>query len=144
MSWKLKSARKSAAVEAASNELQATVSGIILDVEKRGDAALRDFSVKFDGLDRKSYRLGEDEIKTCLDSVNAQQREDIEFASEQVRVFAEHQLSTMLPLEVETRPGVVLGHKHLPIGNVGCYVPGGKYPLLASAHMSVLISKVAC
>ncbi len=143
MSWKLKSARKSAAIEAANAELRATVSGVILDVEKRGDAALRDYSIKFDDLDRNTYRLDEREIKACLDSLDPQQREDIEFASEQVKVFAEHQLTTMMPLEVETRPGVVLGHKHLPIGNVGCYVPGGKYPLLASAHMSVLTAKVA-
>ncbi|WP_170381929.1 histidinol dehydrogenase [Ruegeria atlantica] len=143
MPWKLKSARKSAAIEAASETLQKTVSDIILDVEKRGDAALRDYSIKFDGLDRKSYRLDKAEIQSCLDGLSAQERHDIEFASEQVRVFAEHQLATMLPLEVETRPGVVLGHKHLPIGNVGCYVPGGKYPLLASAHMSVLTAKVA-
>lgn len=143
MSWKLKSAKKSTALEAANADLQSTVSGIILDVEKRGDDALRDYSIKFDGLGRKSYRLNEAEIQTCLDNLETQQRDDIEFASEQVRVFAEHQLATMLPLEVETRPGVVLGHKHLPISNVGCYVPGGKYPLLASAHMSVLTAKVA-
>ena len=143
MAWKLKSARKSAALEATSAELQSTVSGILLDVEKRGDAAVRDYSVKFDGLDRECYRLDAAEIQTCLDALEPQQRADIEFASDQVRTFAEHQLATMLPLEVETRPGVVLGHKHLPIGNVGCYVPGGKYPLLASAHMSVLTAKVA-
>ncbi len=143
MAWKLKEARKSAATEAASAELQKTVSDIILDVEQNGDAAVRKYSVNFDKFDRESYRLSEAEINACVDGLTDQERADIEFASEQVRVFAQHQRDSMLPLEVETHPGVVLGHKHVPIENVGCYVPGGKYPLLASAHMTVLTAKVA-
>lgn len=143
MAWKLKEARKSASMEAASVELQQTVSDIILDVEKNGDAAVRKYSVNFDKFDRESYRLSDAEVKACVDGLTDQERADIEFASEQVRVFAEHQRNSMQPLEVETRPGVVLGHKHVPIENVGCYVPGGKYPLLASAHMTVLTAKVA-
>ena len=143
MARHLKAARKSAAVEAASEQLRSTVSNIIADVEARGDAAVRDHSIRFDNLDRESYRLDDAEIAACVDSLTDQEHRDIQFASNQVRGFAQAQLATLLPLEVETRPGVVLGHNHIPIQNVGCYVPGGRYPLLASAHMSVLTAKVA-
>ncbi|MBD0864102.1 MAG: histidinol dehydrogenase [Rhodobacteraceae bacterium] len=143
MAWKLKEPQKATAIEAASDELITTVSNIILDVEKRGDAAVRDYSIKFDGVDRKSYRLSDSEIQTAIDSLTDQERHDIEFASAQVAGFARLQKESMHEIEVETLLGVVLGHKHVPIENVGCYVPGGKYPMLASAHMSVLTAKVA-
>lgn len=143
MAWHLKKPLKSTAFESAKPGLIDTVSAIILDVEKRGDVAVRDYSVRFDGVGRKSYRLSDTEITAAVDSLSDLERSDIEFASEQVRNFAQLQRDAMLPLEVETLPGVVLGHKHIPVENVGCYVPGGKYPMLASAHMSVLTAKVA-
>ena len=120
-----------------------TVEGILADIVARGDAAVRDLSVKFDGWDRDSYRLTSDEIQGCIDQLSGQDLKDIEFAQKQVRNFAQIQRDSMKDVEVETLPGVVLGHKHLPVNNAGCYVPGGKYPLLASAHMSVLTAKVA-
>lgn len=137
---------KRAASTAASFEdeaLSATVRGLLAEVERDGDAAVRRLAIRFDGLDRESYRLSRSEIAACVDGVTRQEREDIEFAQEQVRNFARAQKDSLRNLEIETLPGVVLGHKNVPIQNVGCYVPGGKYPLLASAHMSVLTAKVA-
>lgn len=119
------------------------VAGLLKEVEENGDAAVRRLSVKFDGLDRDSYRLTDAEIRDCIDGLTKQERTDLDFAQTQIRNFAQAQRATMLDLEVETLPGVVLGHKNIPIANVGCYVPGGKYPLLASAHMTVLTAKVA-
>lgn len=120
-----------------------TVEGLLREVREGGDAAVRKLSIKFDGLDRGSYRLEDREIRACIDGLTTQERKDLDFAQTQVRNFAEAQRATMLDLEVETLPGVVLGHKNIPVANVGCYVPGGKYPLLASAHMTVLTAKVA-
>jgi sulfopropanediol 3-dehydrogenase len=124
-------------------KVRATVEGILADIEKRGDAAVRELSVKFDSWDRKDFRLTDAEIKDCLSQLSARNIDDIKFAQTQVRNFAEHQKASMLDIEVETLPGIVLGHKHIPVNSVGCYVPGGKYPLLASAHMSVITAKVA-
>jgi sulfopropanediol 3-dehydrogenase len=124
-------------------KVRATVEGILADIEKRGDAAVRELSVKFDSWDRKDFRLTDAEIKDCLSQLSARNIDDIKFAQTQVRNFAEHQKASMLDVEVETLPGIVLGHKHIPVNSVGCYVPGGKYPLLASAHMSVITAKVA-
>ena len=115
----------------------------LADIEARGDAAIRDLSVKFDNWDRDDYRLSEREIQNCLDQLSGQDLKDIEFAQEQVRNFAQVQRDSMKDVEVETIPGVVLGHTHIPVNAAGCYVPGGKYPLLASAHMSVITAKVA-
>ena len=100
-------------------------------------------SIKFDGWDRDDYRLSQAEIDAAVDSLSPQERKDIEFAQAQVRNFAQIQRGSMKDVEVETMPGVVLGHKNVPINAAGCYVPGGKYPLLASAHMSVITAKVA-
>jgi sulfopropanediol 3-dehydrogenase len=121
----------------------ATVENLLAEVRDTGDAALRRLSIQFDGLDRASYRLDDSEIRACIDSLTRQERSDLDFAQTQIRNFAQAQRGTILDLEVETLPGVVLGHKNIPIANVGCYVPGGKYPLLASAHMTVLTAKVA-
>ena len=120
-----------------------TVEGILADIAARGDAAVRELSIKFDGWDRDDYRLSPDEIQGCIDQLTGQDLKDIEFAQTQVRGFAQKQRASMTDVEVETLPGVVLGHKHLPVNAAGCYVPGGKYPLLASAHMSVITAKVA-
>ncbi len=120
-----------------------TVEGILADIAARGDTAVRELSVKFDHWDRDDYRLSADEIQGCIDQLSRQDIIDIEFAQTQVRNFAQIQRASMKDVEVETLPGVVLGHKHIPLNAAGCYVPGGKYPLLASAHMSVITAKVA-
>ncbi len=127
----------------ADRKVRDIVEAALADIEVRGDAAIRDMSNRFDGWDREDYRLSQAEIDRCVESLSPQERKDIEFAQTQVRNFAQIQHDSMLDVEVETMPGVVLGHKHLPIQNAGCYVPGGKYPLLASAHMSVITAKVA-
>lgn len=127
----------------ADRKVRDTVEAILADIQARGDDAVRELSIKFDGWDRDSYRLTNDEIQACIDQLTGQDLKDIEFAQTQVRGFAQIQRDSMLDVEVETLPGVVLGHKHLPVSGAGCYVPGGKYPLLASAHMSVITAKVA-
>jgi len=127
----------------ADRQVRATVEGILGDIEKRGDAAVRELSQKFDKWDRNDFRLSQREIDDCMAQLTDQDLIDIEFAQTQVRNFAQAQRATMQDLEIETLPGVTLGHKHVPINAVGCYVPGGKYPLLASAHMSVITAKVA-
>jgi sulfopropanediol 3-dehydrogenase len=124
-------------------KVRATVEAILTDIEDRGDAAVRELSVKFDSWDREDYRLTSSEIKGCIAQLSSRNIDDIRFAQEQVRNFATHQRKSMLDIEVETLPGVTLGHKNIPVNSVGCYVPGGKYPLLASAHMSVITAKVA-
>ena len=120
-----------------------TVEGILADIAARGDAAVRELSVRFDRWDRDDYRLSAREVQDCIDQLSGQDLKDIEFAQVQVRGFAQIQRDSMTDVEVETLPGVVLGHKHIPVSAAGCYVPGGKYPLLASAHMSVITAKVA-
>lgn len=127
----------------ADRKVRDIVEAALADIEARGDAAVRDMSIKFDGWDRKDYRLSQSEIDQCVNALTPQERKDIEFAQTQVRNFAQIQRVSMQDVEVETLPGVVLGHKHIPIQAAGCYVPGGKYPLLASAHMSVITAKVA-
>lgn len=124
-------------------KVRATVEGIIKDIELRGDEAVREYSRKFDQWDPADFRLSQAEIEAARKSLSAREIEDIAFAQKQVRNFAQIQRDSMKDVEVETHPGVILGHKHLPVNAVGCYIPGGKYPLLASAHMSVLTAKVA-
>ena len=119
------------------------VENTLADIEQRGDHAVRELSVKFDEWDRDSYRLSDAEIQAAIDTLSPQDIKDIEFAQAQVRNFAEVQKAALQDVEVETLPGVVLGHKNVPVNGAGCYVPGGKYPLLASAHMSVITAKVA-
>jgi sulfopropanediol 3-dehydrogenase len=125
------------------SDVTGVVEAILREVETRGDAAVREYSIRFDGLDRETYRLSQVEIDPCVANLTPQERKDIDFAQAQVRRFAEAQRASLLDIEIETLPGVILGHKNIPIQNVGCYVPGGKYPLLASAHMSVLTAKIA-
>ncbi|MCJ2183733.1 histidinol dehydrogenase [Novosphingobium sp. 1949] len=127
----------------ADRKVRDIVEAALADIEARGDAAVREMSINFDKWDRDDYRLTQAEIDACVDSLSAQERKDIEFAQAQVRNFAQVQRESMLDVEVETLPGVVLGHKNIPLGSAGCYVPGGKYPLLAGAHMSVITAKVA-
>ncbi|MXO71943.1 histidinol dehydrogenase [Alteraurantiacibacter buctensis] len=127
----------------ADRKVREIVEAALADIEARGDAAVRDMSIRFDQWDREDYRLSQAEIDAAVDSLTPQERKDIEFAQAQVRNFAQIQRDSMKDVEVETLPGVVLGHKNVPVSAAGCYVPGGKYPLLASAHMSVITAKVA-
>ena len=124
-------------------KVRATVEGIIADIQARGDAAVRDLSAQFDGWSPVRFRLNEQEIEAALSKVSKRDLTDIAFAQEQVRNFAKAQRAALRDVEVETLPGVILGHKNIPMNAVGCYVPGGKYPLVASAHMSVVTAKVA-
>ncbi|MEL6322763.1 MAG: histidinol dehydrogenase [Pseudomonadota bacterium] len=124
-------------------QVRATVEGILDDIDQRGDAATRDLSEKFDKWSPDNFRLTREEIDACYDELDAQAISDIKFAQEQVRNFAQIQRDALKDVEVETLPGVILGHKNVPVNSVGCYIPGGKYPLIASAHMSVVTAKVA-
>jgi sulfopropanediol 3-dehydrogenase len=140
---KLKEGRSAEAAAEDSAKVRSVVEGILADIAQRGDRAVRDLSTKFDSWDRDDYRLTDAEIRDCLGRLSKQDLDDIAFAQTQVRNFAERQKACLLDLEVETLPGVILGHKNIPVNSVGCYVPGGKYPMLASAHMSVITAKVA-
>ena len=124
-------------------QVRATVEGILKDIGQRGDAAVRDYSRKFDGWDPASFALSQADIEAAVGRLSAREIEDIRFAQAQIRNFAQIQRDSLRDVEVETLPGVVLGHRHIPVNAAGCYVPGGKYPLIASAHMSVLTAKVA-
>ncbi|MFZ5691523.1 MAG: histidinol dehydrogenase [Pseudomonadota bacterium] len=131
------------AVEAADARVRATVEGILADVKSRGDAAIRDLSKKFDNWEPANFRLTPQEIERAIAQVSKRDLDDIRFAQAQVRNFAQKQRDTMQDLEVETLPGVILGHKHIPVNAIGCYVPGGRYPMVASAHMSIVTARVA-
>ena len=135
---------KDAQTQADENSLvRATVEGILKNIEVRGDEAVREYSKKFDNWDPADFRLSQATIEAAVKQLSPRELEDIKFAQVQVRNFAQLQRDSMQDIEVETLPGVILGHKHIPMNAVGCYVPGGKYPLIASAHMSVLTAKVA-
>ncbi|MEM6410383.1 MAG: histidinol dehydrogenase [Pseudomonadota bacterium] len=120
-----------------------TVEDILESIDERGDAAVRELSEKFDSWSPEDFRLNRDQIDACYEALDEQAVNDIRFAQEQVRGFAEIQRAALQDVEVETLPGVILGHKNVPVNSVGCYIPGGKYPLIASAHMSVVTAKVA-
>lgn len=124
-------------------KVKATVEGVLKDIEVRGDAAVRELSEKFDNWTPTSFRLTDEEIAAAVARLPAQTIDDIKFAQAQIRNFAEIQKASMHDVEEETLPGVFLGHKNIPVNSVGCYIPGGKYPMVASAHMSVLTAKVA-
>ena len=124
-------------------KVRATVEGILSDIETRGDPAIRELSRKFDNWDPQTFRLSDAEIEAAISKVPKGDLDDIRFAQSQVRSFADKQKACLEDLEVETMPGVVLGHRNVPVTSVGCYVPGGKYPMVASAHMSVVTAKVA-
>jgi sulfopropanediol 3-dehydrogenase len=138
-----KSAQAAAARAGNLAQVRATVEGIIADIEARGDAAVREYSAKFDKWNPPAFRLTQAQIDACIAALPAQTVHDIKFAQEQIRRFAQIQKNTMHDVEVETLEGVVLGHRNIPVNSVGCYIPGGKYPLIASAHMSVVTAKVA-
>ena len=139
----LKQGLGQAEVDEADAKVRVQVEKILGDIETRGDQAVRDLSEKFDNWSPASFRLSEAEIEAAMSKVAKRDLEDIRFAQEQVGNFARHQKAALQDVEVETMPGVVLGHKNIPVNSVGCYVPGGKYPMVASAHMSVVTAKVA-
>jgi len=122
---------------------KASVETTLVDIEERGDAAIRDLSAKFDNYTPRNFRLTDQEIEGLLAALSERELADIKFAQEQVRNFAQAQRDSMLDIEIETLPGVILGHKNIPVQSVGCYVPGGKFPMVASAHMSVATASVA-
>lgn len=125
------------------SNVRATVEEILQSIERRGDVAVREYSEKFDRWSPSDFRLNRAQIDACYARLTQRNLDDIVFAQEQVRRFAQVQRDALRDVEVETLPGVILGHKNIPVESVGCYVPGGKYPLVASAHMSVVTAKVA-
>ena len=128
---------------AADVKVQQIVAGILEDIRLRGDEAVRELSVRFDKWDPPSFKLSQEQIDDVIAQVDPQTIEDLKFAQAQIRNFAEIQKAALQDVEVETLPGVILGHKNIPVNSVGCYIPGGEYPMVASAHMSVLTAKVA-
>ena len=143
MAQYLKQGISPAAAEAADRKIQQTVEGILADVTARGDAAVRELSQKFDNWSPPSFRLRHDDVAAIVAKVPEDTIADIRFAQSQVRNFAQAQRDALRDVEVETLPGVILGHKNIPVESVGCYVPGGRYPMVASAHMSIVTAKVA-
>ncbi|QJP16581.1 histidinol dehydrogenase [Starkeya sp. ORNL1] len=143
MARHLKTARSATERADADAKVRTTVEGILAEIEAEGDAAVRRYSERFDHWSPASFRLSAQEIEAALSKVSKSDLDDIRFAQAQVRNFAEKQRACLTDLEVETLPGVILGHKNVPVARVGCYVPGGKYPMVASAHMSVVTAKVA-
>ncbi len=139
----LKKGKDDQAIAESDAKVRAIVETILADIEKRGDDAVRDLSKKFDNWAPQDFHLGQAEIEAAVKQLSPLQIEDIKFAQKQIGGFAVIQRASMKDVEVETMPGVVLGHKHIPVNAVGCYIPGGKYPMIASAHMSVLTAKVA-
>ena len=139
----LKKAKPVEARKADDLKTRDSVETILSDIEDRGAAAIRDYSQKFDNWNPENFVLSDEEIQACIALVDPKDLDDIRFAQEQVRNFALHQKAALKDIEVETLPGVILGHKNVPMNAVGCYVPGGKYPLIASAHMSVVTAKAA-
>lgn len=143
MATYLKKGKTEQQIKEADIKIRETVSDIINDVEQHGDAAVRRYSEQFDKWSPSSFRLNDEEIKSIVTSLPAEIIEDIKFAQQQIRFFAEEQKASIKDIEVETRPGIFLGHKNIPVNSAGCYIPGGRYPMVASAHMSVLTAKVA-
>jgi sulfopropanediol 3-dehydrogenase len=139
----LKRGMDAGSAKAADAQVRATVEAIVADVEARRDVAVRAFSEKFDGWSPPAFKLSPAEIEAAIAAVPRRDLDDIRFAQAQVRNFAEKQRATLQDLEVETLPGVILGHKHIPVSSIGCYVPGGRYPMVASAHMSIVTARVA-
>ena len=139
----LKQGKTDAAKAIDDAQVSEIVKSTLKAIEARGDEAVREFSEKFDNYTPKSFKLSPAEIDSLVNKVSPQDLEDIKFAQEQVRNFAQAQRDSMQDIEVETMPGVILGHKNIPVQSVGCYVPGGKFPMVASAHMSVLTASVA-
>jgi len=139
----LKSGKSREEKENANQKIKETVENILKKIEKGGDGAVRELSIQFDDYNPISFKLTKVEIEELVDSLTERELSDIKFAQQQVRNFAEIQRASMTDVEVETLPGVILGHKNIPVQSVGCYVPAGKFPMVASAHMSVATASVA-
>jgi len=139
----LKRGMDASEIKAADAKVRETVENILTDIDARKDEAVRDLSQKFDNWSPKDFRLTPQEIEQAIGQVPKRDLDDIKFAQAQVRNFAQKQRETMHDLEVETLPGVILGHRHIPVNAIGCYVPGGRYPMVASAHMSIVTARVA-
>jgi sulfopropanediol 3-dehydrogenase len=139
----LKRGMDAGAIKAADAKVRETVETILADIDARKDQAVKDLSKKFDNWSPSDFRLSPQEVESAIARVPKRDLDDIKFAQAQVRNFAQKQRDTMHDLEVETLPGVVLGHRHIPVNSIGCYVPGGRYPMVASAHMSIVTAKVA-
>jgi sulfopropanediol 3-dehydrogenase len=139
----LKRGLDASAIKAADARVRETVEAILFDIEMRGDDAVRELSQKFDAWSPPTFRVSGEEIERAIARVGRRDLDDIRFAQAQVRNFAEKQKATLHELEVETLPGVVLGHRHIPVNSIGCYVPGGRYPMVASAQMSIVTARVA-
>jgi len=139
----LKKGKTDAAKAIDDAEVSEIVKNTLKSIEDRGDAAVREFAEKFDNYTPNSFKLSQSEIDSLIQQVSPQDLEDIKFAQEQVRNFAQAQRDSMKDIEVETMPGVILGHKNIPVQSVGCYIPAGKFPMVASAHMSVVTASVA-
>ena len=143
MSRYLKKGKSDAEIKTADSKIKEIVEGIIKEIEERGDAAVRRYSESFDKWSPESFRLTADEIQKIVNDTPKRVIDDILFAQKQIRFFAERQRASIMDIEVETVPGVFLGHKNIPVNSVGCYIPGGRYPMVASAHMSILTARVA-
>jgi sulfopropanediol 3-dehydrogenase len=139
----LKTSKSKADVMGEEREVYETVREIIKNITNNGEASVREYSSSFDKWSPESFRLTDDQIEEIKERVPEQVKEDIAFAQEQIGNFASKQRETIQDIEVETLPGVILGHKNIPVGSVGCYIPGGRYPMVASAHMSIITAKVA-
>ena len=139
----IKQGKSSEEVKQSDAKVSETVASALSDIESRGDAAVREMSARFDKWEPESFRLSEEQIEEIVARGPEQVIEDIKFAQKNIREFAEAQLASLHDVEVENIPGVILGHKNIPVNSVGCYIPGGRYPMVASAHMSVLTAKVA-
>ncbi|CDQ19001.1 histidinol dehydrogenase [Halobacillus karajensis] len=143
MATYIKKGKSEQELQETSEKVQEAVAGIIKDIEANGDKAVRELSVQFDKWSPDSFRLTDEQIRDVVESVDDSVKEDIKFAQKQIRFFAQKQRESMKDIEVETIPGVTLGHKNIPVNSVGCYIPGGRYPMVASSHMSILTAKVA-
>jgi sulfopropanediol 3-dehydrogenase len=139
----LKTGRSQIDQKQMSNQVSETVKNLIDTIAQGGDTAVRELSLKLDKWTPVNFRLSTKQINECVDSLSEQTLTDLKFAQEQIRNFATHQRRAIQDIEVETLPGVVLGHKNIPVNSVGCYIPGGRYPMVASAHMSIVTAKVA-
>ena len=139
----LKRGVDASAIQAADAKVREMVEQILADVDAHKDAAVRELSQKFDNWSPTSFKLAPSEVERAIGQVRKRDLDDIRFAQAQVRNFAQKQRETLRDLEVETLPGIVLGHRHIPVDSIGCYVPGGRYPMVASAHMSIVTARVA-
>src|SRR5271166_1093136 len=139
----LKRGIDASAIKAADAKVRETVEAILAEIEAGRDKAVRALSEKFDNWSPASFKLSAAEIERAIGKLRKRELDDIKFAQAQVQNFAQRQKETLRELEVETLPGVVLGHRHIPVNAIGCYVPGGRYPMVASAHMSIVTARVA-